>query len=62
MKSGGKQLYSVLEAKDRKKDLKDIDEKAFPEPTTPPPIPETKGDVRMLMPPNDLPPQARPTK
>lgn len=50
VKAGGKQLYSALEAKDRKKNLEDIDEKSFPEPPTPPPIPETKGDVRMLMP------------
>lgn len=49
--------YSMLAEKDRKKDLKDIPESAFPKPTTPPFIPESKDEkVRMELPPSqDLP-------
>lgn len=51
-----KPVYSMLKPEDRKKDLKDIPESAFPEPSTPPAIPESKDNVKMEMPPKDLPP------
>jgi len=55
VKTGGKQLYSKLEKKDQRPKLEEIPESAFPEPSTPPPIPESKDNVTMLMPPGDLP-------
>ena len=40
--------YSMLAEKDRKKDLKEIDEKAFPEPGKMPAIPESEDKESML--------------
>jgi hypothetical protein len=40
--------YSMLEEKDRKADLKDIPESAFPEPGEMPTIPESEGDEKIL--------------
>ena len=50
-----KPVYSLLKKEDRKKDLKDIPESAFPEPTEPPPIPDSKDNVKMELPPKDVP-------
>lgn len=43
--------YSLLEDKDRKKNLKDIPETAFPKPGQMPQIPEAKDGEKMLPPP-----------
>lgn len=43
--------YSLLEEKDRKKELKEIPDKAFPKPATMPTIPEAKDGEKMLPPP-----------
>lgn len=50
-----KPVYSLLKKEDRKKDLKDIPESAFPEPTDPPAIPDSKDGVKMILPPKDTP-------
>jgi hypothetical protein len=48
--------YSMLEEKDRKADLKEIPESAFPEPGEMPSIPGAEDDVKIERPdPNDLP-------
>jgi hypothetical protein len=51
----GKPLYSMLAEKDRKANLEDIDEKAFPEPSDVPSIPDATDEVKMELPPDDLP-------
>jgi hypothetical protein len=43
--------YSLLEEKDRKTNLKDIPESAFPKPSNMPAIPESKDGEKMLPPP-----------
>lgn len=43
--------YSLLEEKDRKKELKEIPDKAFPKPAAMPAIPEAKDGEKMLPPP-----------
>jgi len=54
--SKGEKRYSKLAEKDRKKDLKDIPEKAFPEVSKMPTIPDAKDEVAMAPPPeNSLP-------
>jgi len=47
--------YSMLDEKDRKEELKDIPEKAFPKPAKMPAIPEVKDEVTIEVPPSDLP-------
>ncbi len=53
----GKAMYSLLKPEDRKGDLEEIPESAFPEPTTPPPLPGSEDNTKIAMPPPDLPPQ-----
>ncbi|QEH38789.1 hypothetical protein OJF2_73990 [Aquisphaera giovannonii] len=53
--SKGDKRYSLLEEKDRKKDLKDIPDKAFPTPGRMPSIPGAKDDVAMEPPPENVP-------
>jgi len=56
LEAKGDKKYSLLAEKDRKANLKDIDEKAFPEPAEMPPIPESKDKVPMKpIDPTDLP-------
>jgi hypothetical protein len=56
LKATGDKKYSLLAEKDRKANLKDIDEKAFPAPDVMPPIPESKDKVAMKpIDPTDLP-------
>ncbi len=57
--SKGEKRYSILADKDRKKDLKDIPEKAFPEPAKMPTIPEAKDGVTMEPPPENVPKDAK---
>ncbi|MFN4261161.1 MAG: hypothetical protein ACK4RK_17875 [Gemmataceae bacterium] len=47
--------YSMLEAKDRKANVKDIPESAFPKPGKMPSIPDSEDAVAMDAPPPDLP-------
>jgi hypothetical protein len=47
--------YSILAQKDRKKDLKDIPESAFPEPAAMPTIPGSSDNVAMEPPPQNVP-------
>ena len=47
--------YSLLAEKDRKKDLKDIPESAFPKPGKMPTIPGAKDDVAIEPPPENVP-------
>ena len=51
--SKGEKRYSILAQKDRKKNLKDIPESAFPPLAAMPKIPGAKDDVTMLAPPED---------
>ena len=53
--SKGEKRYSMLAEKDRKKDLKDIPESAFPEPAAMPTIPGAKDNVPMAPPPENVP-------
>ncbi len=53
--SKGDKRYSILADKDRKKDLKEIPEKAFPEPGKMPTIPGAKDSVAMEPPPENVP-------
>ncbi len=53
--SKGDQRYSILAQKDRKKDLKDIPEEAFPEPAKMPTIPGAKDGVTITPPPENVP-------
>ena len=53
--SKGDKRYSILADKDRKKDLKEIPEKAFPEPGKMPTIPGAKDGVAMEPPPENVP-------
>jgi len=51
----GENQYSLLAEKDRKADLKAIDESAFPAPAAMPAIPGAKDGVKMEAPPKDAP-------
>jgi hypothetical protein len=53
--SAGKEQYQLLAEKDRKGNLEEIPESAFPQPTRMPPIPESDDDARVDVPPDDLP-------
>ena len=53
--SKGEKKYSILAEKDRKKELKDIPESAFPEPAKMPKIPGAVDDVAMEPPPENVP-------
>jgi hypothetical protein len=55
VKCEGKPLYSMLAEKDRKQNIDDIDEEAFPPPKDVPPIPESKDGKKLELPPDDLP-------
>ena len=60
--SKGDKRYSLLAEKDRKKDLKEISEKAFPEPAAMPAIPGSEDKVAIEPPPENVPKDAKPTK
>ena len=53
--SKGDKRYSLLAEKDRKKDLKDIPDSAFPKPAEMPTIPGTKDGVSIEPPPENVP-------
>jgi hypothetical protein len=53
--SKGDKRYSLLAEKDRKKDLKDIPESAFPKPGKMPTIPGAKDGVAIEPPPENVP-------
>lgn len=53
---GGQPLYSMLAEKDRRPNLKDIPESAFPPPSPVPPIPESTDKAPLDLPPDDVPP------
>ena len=53
--SKGADCYSILAEKDRKTDLKEIEESAFPKPAAMPGIPGAKDGVLMEQPPKDPP-------
>jgi len=53
--SKGDARYSILAAKDRKKDLKDIPETAFPKPAKMPSVPGAKDSVAIEPPPENVP-------
>ena len=53
--SKGDERYSILAEKDRKKDLKDIPEEAFPKPGPMPTIPGAKDGAAIEPPPENLP-------
>jgi hypothetical protein len=57
--SKGNERYSMLAQKDRRKDLKDIPESAFPEPAGMPNIPGAKDNVAMEPPPENVPKDAK---
>jgi hypothetical protein len=56
--SQGKGQYSLLAEADRRGDLEQIPETAFPRPGKMPPIPESTDDATMDLPPDDLPTDA----
>jgi hypothetical protein len=58
--SKGETRYSILAEKDRKKDLKDIPESAFPKPAAMPDIPGSTDKVAILPPPENVPKDAKP--
>ncbi|MCE9531412.1 MAG: hypothetical protein K8T89_09875 [Planctomycetes bacterium] len=47
--------YSMLKEEDRKEKLTDIKEEAFPKPAAMPAIPDADDNVKIEVPPNDLP-------
>jgi hypothetical protein len=51
----GKAAYSLLAEKDRKGSLAEIKEERFPKPGGMPDVPEAKDDVKIDVPPRDLP-------
>ena len=53
---GGKPVYSMLAEKDRKANLDEIPESAFPPLAALPPIPESNDGATLDLPPDDLPP------
>jgi hypothetical protein len=58
--SKGEKRYSILDQNDRKKELKDIPEGAFPKPAAMPSIPGADDKVAMLPPPENVPKDAKP--
>lgn len=58
--SKGDERYSILEEKDRKKNLKSIPEEAFPEPAKMPEVPGAKDKVQILPPPENVPKELPP--
>jgi hypothetical protein len=59
--SKGAERYSILTEKDRKKELKDIPETAFPAPAAMPSIPGANDKVAMDPPPENVPKDAKPS-
>ena len=55
---GGKELYSLLAEKDRKGNLDEIPETAFPKPGAMPSLPESTDGTKVDRPPDDLPGEA----
>jgi hypothetical protein len=53
--TGGQPQYSLLAEKDRKGNLEEIPESAFPAPGEPPPVPESTDGAKLELPPDDLP-------
>jgi len=60
--SKGEKRYSLLAEKDRKKELKDIPESAFPAPAAMPAIPGSDDKVAIEPPPENVPKDAKTTK
>jgi hypothetical protein len=60
--SKGDKRYSILAEKDRKGELKDIPESAFPAPASMPTIPESSDQVAMEPPPESVPRDAKPAE
>jgi hypothetical protein len=52
---GGRAAYQILDEKDRKANLEEIDESAFSKPGKMPPVPESEDGATMDAPPDDLP-------
>ena len=48
-------MYSILDEKHRKGTLAEIKEESFPKPAAMPTVPEAKDDVKIDVPPGDLP-------
>jgi len=55
VQNNGEQVYSLLADEHRKGSLSEIKEENFPKPGAMPKLPESKDDVRMEVPPGDLP-------
>ena len=55
VQNNGKEVYSLLAEEHRKGTLSEIREEYFPRPGPMPKVPEAKDDVRMEVPPGDLP-------
>ncbi len=55
VQTNGQPQYAMLAEKDRKANLEEIPEAAFPKPGPVPPIPEASDGVPMELPPDDLP-------
>jgi hypothetical protein len=53
--NNGKEVYSLLAQEHRKGTLSEIKEEHFPKPGAMPKVPEATDDVKMEVPPNDLP-------
>jgi hypothetical protein len=60
--SEGEKRYSILAEKDRKKDLKEIPEEAFPAPAAMPSIPGAEDKVAIEPPPENVPKDAKSEK
>jgi len=58
--SKGEKRYSILANKDRKKELKDIPDSAFPAPAAMPTIPDATDGVAMEPPPDTNLPKEKP--
>ena len=58
----GKAAYSLLAEKDRKRTLAEIKEDRFPKPGAMPGVPEANDDVKIAVPPRDLPKGEKPPK
>src|SRR4051812_21221835 len=55
VQNDGRAVYSILAPEHRKGTLGEIKEEHFPKPAAMPTVPESKDDVKMEVPPNDLP-------
>lgn len=55
LQTDGKPAYSLLAEKDRKANINDIPESAFPPPGPMPRIPDAEDDATLDLPPDDLP-------